>query len=269
MAGLEFLIEKVMQKKELSSLNKEFVKEEILNCLRKNNLSVDRLHNLKLGDFRLIIKETRKSLRKFSGSFQKNAKKGHFFLKKNNIEELLKTHSSTKERFSDYSEIFNEIKNLKIKSILDIGSGLNPLAFSRFFPDAEYHALDINESDISIVNEFFKKENIKGSAFVYDIRKIKADNLPSTDLCLLFKIFDIIETKEHKLAEKIILNLNCKYLLISFSTKTLSGKPMNHPQRGWVERLLSRLGFSFRFFKIKNEIFYLASKEPILGDKKI
>jgi len=61
-------------------------------------------------------------------------------------------------------------------------------------------------------------------------------------------------------AEKIIRKIPSQYLLISFSTKTLSGRPMNHPQRGWIEQLTKRLGYGFEIIKSKNEIFYLIKK---------
>jgi len=57
------------------------------------------------------------------------------------------------------------------------------------------------------------------------------------DLCLIFKVLDIIEKKTHKNAEKILKAINAKRMIISFSTRTLSGKPMEYPRRLWAEKL--------------------------------
>jgi hypothetical protein len=139
-----------------------------------------------------------------------------------------------------------------------LGCGINPLALSE--SGTKYYAFDINREELELVQKFFKMNHIQGEASFCDLWNIEACKFPESDLCLIFKVFDVIEKKGHKLAEKIISKINSRYLLISFSTKTLSGKPMNHPQRGWIERLLHRLNFSFRIIKSSNEIFYLANK---------
>ena len=151
--------------------------------------------------------------------------------------------------------------SLNIKSILDLGCGLNPIFLAS--ENREYYALDINNSFIERINSFFSEKKIKGNAFFFDLKKISPLILPKADICLILKVFDVIEKRGHKLAEKIINSINSRYFLISFPTKTLSGMPMRHPQRGWIEHLLSRLGFSFKFYKTKDEIFYLAKKDNI------
>ena len=35
---------------------------------------------------------------------------------------------------------------------------------------------------------------------------------------------------------------------------------MKHAYRGWLERLLERLGYEFKIIKEKNEIFYVVKK---------
>ncbi len=141
---------------------------------------------------------------------------------------------------------------------MDLGCGINPLALAR--KGIVYYALDIKKDELDLIKEFFVKKDIAGETILFDVRKIKEIELPAVDMCLIFKVFDILEKRGHKLAEEIIDNVKCRYFLISFSTKTLSGKPMNHPQRGWIERLLARKGFKFKQIKSKNEIFYLAER---------
>ena len=178
--------------------------------------------------------------------------------KKGKIQELLDTHTSTKERLEDYQSLKDKITPLQVNSILDLGCGINPIALAS--KEINYSATDINEDDLKLIKIYFKTNKIQGEVFTYDLRALK-NPLPKADLCLLLKVFDVLETKGHKLAEKIINFIQCKYILISFSTKTLSGKPMNHPQRGWIERLLKRLNYKYECFKTKNEIFYLVNKQ--------
>jgi hypothetical protein len=205
----------------------------------------------------LILKEVRAKLRKYVGQFQISEEKKEKFLKSEDFSSLLNIHSSTKERISFYPELKSKLLALDVRSILDLGCGINPIALAS--PEIKYYASDINESDLSVVKLFFERNNIKGKVFPHNLRGDNS-NLPEADICLLFKVLDTIEQKGHKIAENLIINLKCKYILASFSTKKLSGKPMNFPQRKWLSRLLERLNFNYEIFKSDNEIFYLIKK---------
>jgi len=205
----------------------------------------------------LLVKKIRSKLRLLTGRFQTSSKERDALLQKGDILSLLKTHSSTKERIEFYSELNSRIYSLSIKSILDLGAGLNPIAVAN--QSVIYYAVDIKRDELQLIGKFFKKNKIRGKTIYCDLRHLDCI-FPKADICLIFKVFDVLETGGHKLAEKIIRDTDCKYFIVSFSTKTLSGQPMNHPQRGWIERLLSRLGFKFEVFKSNNEIFYLFTK---------
>jgi hypothetical protein len=247
------IISRIKQKKELSGIDDSVIEDALNNYAKKAHIS---LSNLRPSEQKILVKLVRAELRKYSGRFQASFKKRKELLEQNRINELLETHSSTKERIEFYPEIVSLISRLNAESILDLGAGLNPIAIAK--PGMKYYALDINADDLYTVREYFVRNNISGEIIIHDLRK--PFNFPKADLCLILKVFDVIETSGHKLAERIISSLNCKHILISFSTKTLSNAPMRHPQRGWIERLLERLGYSFRIIKSKNEIFYLAEK---------
>lgn len=228
------LIQEIKQKRELEGISDNIVSESLDRYIEKNSIDLDRLTNF---DIKLVIKDIRAELRKYSGMFRLSAK----------------------ERISFYPILKKEIFKLNPKSILDLGCGTNPIFLAS--PKIIYYASDINEGDLAKIRKHFEKNKINGKVFFFDLRKISEDsNLPEADLCLIMKVFDVLEKRGHKLAEKIIKNVKCKYFIISFPTKTLSGAPMNHPQRGWIERLLARIGFKFKTFKSNNEIFYLAEK---------
>lgn len=251
MQSIKQIASKIKQKKELSGLSDKIVLNVLEECLKKKKLDIE---NLKNKDFKLLVKSVRAQLRDYAGRFNKNSKSRFKLLKKGRIEDLLKTHISTKERYEIYPQLKKILENLKVKSVLDLGCGINPIALAK--SGIEYHACDINEEDLELVSYYFKKNKINGDSFFYDLRNIKED-LPYADICLILKVFDVIEKKGHKLAEKIIKSIKSRYILISFSTKTLSGKPMNHPQRGWIEQLLNRIDYKFSILNCKNEIFYL------------
>jgi SAM-dependent methyltransferase len=243
----------IKEKKELSGLADFIVQDALKLYLKKNKIEK---HNFSEKEEKIIIKEVRNNLRKMAGRFQKDSEE-YYLSDKIDINSILSKHTSTKERLEYYPLLREKINSLNIKSILDLGCGLNPIALAS--SSLKYYALDINEADLEIVRKYFMLKKIPGNVFTYDLRNIN-NSLPKSDLCLIFKVFDVIETRGHKLAEKIIKTVDCNFFLISFSTKTLSGKPMNHPQRGWIEQLLKRLNYKYESFKTKNEIFYLIKK---------
>lgn len=241
-----YIIKKIKEKKSLAGIADSVVKKELQAHFEKARI---RIENLSEKDIKLIVHDMRARLRKLSGSFNAESEQEE-------EEDILLSHSSTKERADFYPELKERIYALKPKSILDLGCGINPLAIAK--KGIEYYAYDINEENLALVQEYFEEKGIVGETGVVDLREGGA--FPDADLCILFKVLDILDEKDHKRSEALLNSIECKHLLISFSTKTLSGAPMRHPQRGWIELLLERLGYEFESFSSKNEIFYLAKK---------
>src|SRR3989344_1606960 len=248
---LASIIKKIKGKKELEGISDLVIKDNLLRYIKKHSVNIEKLSNK---DSKIIIKDIRSELRFFVGQYQFKVKDRGKVLNKDDFDELLKTHSSSSERLSFYPVLKKILSDLKIKSILDLGCGLNPLALSQ--KNIEYFASDINEKELSIIQEYFKKNNINGKTFVYDLRNISND-LPKTDLTILLKVLDVVSKNDKKLSEKIILNIGSRYLLVSFSIKKLSGKPMNFPERKWFEKMLLRNKLRYEKFYSENEVFYL------------
>ncbi len=246
------ILEEIKRKKELSGLADSLVSNILDNYLRRHNIE---FNALKKKEIKIVIKDIRAELRNLAGRFQKSLKK--IELKNENINEILKTHASTSERFDFYPKLRAMIRSLKISSILDIGCGLNPIALAD--KKIYYYASDVNEENLALIRKFFEKHKIKGEVFTYDIKNPNT-SLPKSDLCLMLKLLDIVETKSHEIAKAIIEKIDYKYILISFATKTLSGKRMRYPRRKWFEFLLKNLNCEYKTFSSNNELFYLVKK---------
>jgi hypothetical protein len=268
-----FLIE-IKKNKKYKNIDDDIIKTEIFDYLKKN-LS---LKSIK----KLDIKEIRKHLHRLYSSYQatKKNKKRYVYLEKlkNSIEDkdfkefneiikrLLTLTISTKERLNYYEKFYNDLfKITKIpKTIIDLGAGLNPLSIPLMhIKEIKYYSYDIDNEDISFLNKFYeivKPLGIKGIASILDIRNLEKLNLiPNSDIIFLWKIIDLVNTKDHKPGEEIIKSLinKTKFIIASFSTKTLSGKSMNIPRRKGFEIMLERIGLEFKTIKISNEIFYV------------
>lgn len=245
------LIKKIKEKREFSGISESLIYDLLLDYVKKHNLDLKKINER---DLKLIVKEIRLILRNYSGRFQTSFKDRLKLLDNYRINDLLKTHFSTSERTDFYPFLKKIISNLKVKSILDLGCGLNPIALAD--QKILYYASDIREDELELIRLFFKKNKISGKVFSYDLRKIKP-NLPVVDLCLVLKVLDIFGAEKRVISEKILDFVKCKNFIISFSSRKLSGKPMNRPERIWFEKILQSKKLKYKKLYSKNEIFYL------------
>ena len=263
----EDILKEIKQSKKYKTLSEEVINEEIQKYLKRNP-QYERYKDKK------ILKDIKTELHKIYGSFQTNSKQKReksleeLKLAPENIElikKILLTNSSTKERLEDYEKIYKKVFEItgKPDSILDLGCGLNPLSFNFMNLNAiKYYAYDIDKADMSFLNEYFYtiKEQIKGQAETINLSTINEEEikkLPKADVCFMFKLVDVLDRKDHKQSEKIISNLNSKWIVVSFSKKTITGKMMNFPYRGWIERMLERNNLEFQKIDFDNEVFYV------------
>ena len=280
---IEQLIEKIKEKKELEHISASFVAQELSKFLiREFHLQQQLVKNFheKSASFRITVKKVRELLRRSYGLFrgEKKAAERKEVMKKMQdvdtseapISQALTWHSSTDERRSFYVQLYTKIFQItgKPNKILDLGSGLNPLSigFMRL-RKLHYHALDINEEEVKLLNIFFeqeqkKKQYFSGKAEIFDITNTaKLSLLPAHDLAFLLKMSDILDKGHgHRMTELVIKSLPVSWVVVSFPTLTMSGKKMNYPRRKWIELMSQRLGYDFKLVEFENELFYVIQK---------
>ncbi|MBU2523283.1 MAG: hypothetical protein KKE23_03270 [Nanoarchaeota archaeon] len=274
---MEDIIEKVKKKSEFSQLQYDLVKDKLDETLRQNPSLKKFLGREKSEGHNKIIKLTREKLHRAYGVFQIEGKVGASRLleklskvkTENELlaihDDLLKLTLSTKERLPCYKKIYEKIFEITgwPKSIIDLGCGFNPMSFPLMgLGEVDYYAYDINGDDIKILNEYFKimGDDLNGKAALINLEKVDYKTLPKADVGFLFKVFDVLDRKDHKKSEEIIKSLDCKWIIASFSTQTVSGKKMKHPHRGWIDKMLERIGYEFKIIEFENEIFYVIKK---------
>lgn len=279
---ITFLINDIKKKKELRSINLELVREELFHYLNQNHSAAQFLissFNTKSEKYKQTIKKVRANLRRKYSLFRSGKKidnpikrliHSRSLKEPETILEILKTNASTRERISFYNELYQKIFKIarKPQIILDLGCGLNPFSISFMkLTRMQYYTYDIDEEEIRNLNLFFdflkkKNKNIGGKAEIRDITKNEnITNLPSADICFLFKVTDILDQgKGHKKTEELLKIIPVKYLIISFPRVTMSGKRMNAPRRKWMEWLCQRLGYKYTLLEFPTEIFYVVEK---------
>ena len=212
-----------------------YLKDEWCSMLKSHKLNADK-----------ITKKDAKLLRSlFRGWLHKRV--GMFY--KIDVDPV-HDHPSTRERLPYAKELYEWIG--VTDSILDIGCGVNILLIPSF---DRYIGVDLMKSYLDLV------ETNGGESFHHRADDpIFLKRLPSCDISFMFKLLDLVDRQGHKMAESMVDAVPCKVVIISFPTKTLSGKPMNHPQRGWVLRMCERRGWNVEEKMFYNEVYYRVTK---------
>lgn len=175
--------------------------------------------------------------------------------------EIMKSHTSTSERIlfmeQFYPDLFKRIE--KPKKILDLACGLHPFAvlWMDLEQDVEYYAYDIDTRLIALVNTFFGYLNRNYKAQCSDILV----SIPGieADMVFLLKALPCFEQQEKGVSEKIITSLKAKHIVISFPSKTLTGKAkgMENYYRTFAIELIKKLKLDYFKLEYSNEVFYV------------
>lgn len=277
------LREEIKKKKELRNISDKYLDDRLDSYFRSHNnilKSLPERFNPKSAVIKNIVKEIRKNLRQVYGLFRTEEHQLNDLVeewikasdkkKDDLLREILKTHSSTKERLDFYLKLYQKIFQItgKPESIIDLGSGINP--FSLFYMKLKrlkYLAYDISKEETDVLNKFFdswhqKNNSFSGKAEIFDfLDQRRLQEHPKADLAFLFKVTDILDKgKSHKRTEEVIMAVPARYVIVSFPTMTMSGKKMNFPRRKWIELMCQRLDFKYEILEFSNEIFYVIQK---------
>ena len=218
----ERIIKNIKESKKYDSICEDTINRICDEEIKKYNKEKDIIHSIKnklhqiTGSF--LISDI---FRKFN-QFKKNGETIDF-------NHLLSLHSSTKERLSFYTELFDDIYNCvgKINSILDLACGLNPILFAQYLSlnnlsIEQYYAEDINSDLLKIIDFYAEYSKLfietKHSDLLCEVPKY------NVDVVFLFKIIPLLEQQKKNYFVDLINSLNAKYIVVSFPTKTLSGK---------------------------------------------
>lgn len=272
----------IKKKKELSALSDTFIVEQIKVYLQKEPKTAQQLtekFNTKSAIYRETLKRIREKLRRSYGLFRAQYHPLELLIHYDNataneqskiLHQMLETHSSTKERLATYKMLYSRIfaTTGKPSSILDLACGLNPLSLPLMnLKKVHYFAYDINTAEIDLLNQFFAKYHqhhclFHGQAAVFDLHQIdKIPQLPSADVAFLWKIVDVLDANRgHTKSEAVIKAVPAQWVVVSFATKTMSGKAMTAPKRRWMEWMCKRLGYEYSILEYDNEIFYVIQK---------
>jgi len=140
--------------------------------------------------------------------------------------EILARHDSTRERIPYLSEFYMTIFEIAHtpRIIMDLACGLNPFAlpFMGLPKDVEYHAYDIHQPRVDLINSFFCAQNIQPFAETVDVL-LDPPNIIA-DAAFLFKEAHRMEKRRKGCSRELVKAINAKVTFISLPNRSLDGQ---------------------------------------------
>lgn len=248
------LIKKVKEKKQFSFLPDSIV-EKSLEISKKD------------------VKESRALLRKYFGVFLTNK-----IVKPKELldyQAILKSHKSSSKR--DYEKLYQKIFSNKtdFQSIIDLGCGVNGFSIKILnqFIEANYIGIEASGQIVNLTNLFFDKlckDNDAKAVHLdlFEINEIKKIIAQSKNprAIFMFQVIDALEFLKKDFSKELIKEISKEtssedLFVISFSTKSLSGKKSFDAKRKWLTEFLKKN------FKIENDFEMFSERFLVLAKK--
>ena len=220
-------------------MNKERILEDILSSKKYSSICTETVKRIcqeemeKYKKEKEIIKSVKNRLHQISDSFFVDNAMGKIKRLEAGGEidymDLLKLHSSTNERLSFYEEMYDDIFAITgiVNSMLDIACGLNPIMLGEYNRQRNriinnYVAEDIHTTALNLVKQYYAENHLPIVAREADI--LSAIPTVAVDVALLFKIIPLLEQQKKGYYRQLINELQARYIVVTFPTKTMSGK---------------------------------------------
>ncbi len=276
------LVTAIKAKKEISAVEERWIGERVLFFIEKRKEIAKKIEETRSfaqfsrsKEYEFLLKAVRADLHAVYGTFQQQlAARAKAFdeLKKTYRDyhvdteahkKILSTHTSTKERLPFYPSLYKHLfaHTGMPATLLDVSCGLNPFSYPWMESTPKYIATEITIDDCRMIREYFVLAGIKGEVIQLDVinEKEKLSTLKA-DVCLLWKLLDTLEYLERNVSRRILPLVNASHLIVSFSTKTLSGKRMKKTRRLWFEKICEDNGWEITIEEFGNELFYVVTK---------
>lgn len=263
--SLEDLLQAVLSNKKYGQVSDSLVKRIAVEEYPKHK-------NLKTAS-----KKVRTRLHRLTGAFlqqdcgyaqlldnYKSIPENELETKKVALKQIMRSHASTQERLPFLERFYQEtLASIpEPNSILDLACGLNPLAlpFMPFQSTPRYFACDVIKAEIDFLQQWFQFEKIAGKAFLCDLL-VEIPQL-EVDLTLVLKTLPILDQVDPDFSRNLLDQLNSKYILISYPTKSLGGrqKGMAQTYSEHFDDLIQDFSFQVQRFDFPNEMAFLLTR---------
>jgi len=177
---------------------------------------------------------------------------------------MMGLHASTAERLPILEDFFKTCLApiAPVKSILDLASGLNPLAIS-WMPlqtGFTYHACDIYMDMLSLVQSFFDHLGIDGTTEACDL----VGEVPTkpAQIAFLLKSIPCLEQVDKDIGIMLLEKIQADHILVSFPVQSLGGRNKGMPDfyQDHFYEMISGKAWGIKKFTFQTELAFLVTK---------
>lgn len=178
----------------------------------------------------------------------------------------MRSHASTRERLPNLESFYDGIiaSTGSVSSIVDIACGLNPLALPWMGLPAgvRYDAYDLYANMAEFLTTYINTAclEVMGAAHARDCVALPPEQ--DVDLALILKFLPVLEQIEKVGALSWLKRLNARHMVISFPTRSLSGKGkgMEKHYERWFLSLLADVNWRVERLMFENELCFVVTK---------
>jgi 16S rRNA (guanine(1405)-N(7))-methyltransferase len=217
------IIQKISQSKKYKALYEKTIERVVRDCLTRypEKEAEKRAKNL-LHQIWGAYFQNRPHFQKLLVNFKQEIENGKNV--KEAVRPLLQLQSSIRERAPILDDFYRKIFSITgvPDSIIDHACGLNPLTYFWLPKGIKYFGFDIDKDQAEFLKSVFKILNI--DRVKIDLGDILTDKFPQADIVFLLKLLPLLEHQQKGSSLEVLKKQRCKYLVVSFPTKTVSGK---------------------------------------------
>jgi len=219
------LVEKIAASRKYRSLYPKTIERVVNDCLLKydKNEVEKRARNL-LHQIWGAYYGRRPNFKKLLEHFEDDIKSGRSV--EESVLPILCLQSSTKERIPILDDFYSRIFSITgtPKLIIDSACGLNPLTFfwMKLPEDSKYIGFDIDKDQVVFLTSIFKFLGNKQVSL--GLGDVLVDNFIPADVVFMLKLLPSLEQQKKGAGLKVIEEQRCRYLVVSYPIRSLSGK---------------------------------------------
>ena len=258
------IVQKITSSKKYGTIYAKTVEHTVRRCLEKyDKKQVEKKARTILHQIWSAYYNSKTDFENIFNTFVKNINNGGNIRKE--ITKILAVQSSTRERLTILENFYGKIFDItgNPHSIIDHACGLNPLSvlWMGLLDNTKYYAFDIESNLVEFL------ESVIGYLGLHDkmeaqMGDILVDEFNYADVVLMLKFLPVIEQQEKGSSLKVMKKQRCKYLVVSFPVKSLSGaeKGMASFYSNWFKNLIKEENWQYNEILFDSELVFVVQK---------
>lgn len=187
------------------------------------------------------------------------------------VTRALAAHASTRERIPHLARFYGDIwERIGVpSSVLDLGSGLGPLALPWMGLDrnARYVAIDVDRAALARVDAFLDLVGQPHEVRALDLVTAAPD--ADADVAVALKLVTTLDRQDPTAAGRLIGSIRARHAVVSFTTRSLGGRArgMEGTYRSRLDRLVAEVPRVTEVAEasVPNELVFVLALHPAGG----